>query len=433
MSALQVLEVPPEPVDFWVARLDAVLAELAAVVADCTDVPDAVRIDRIDRLERLRAVTAAAQAAECVRFAQSQVAEQLSLGVHPRAVGRGVADQIALACRIPPVAGSRRLGVARSLWFDLPQTFAQLTNGDLREAVAEVVVTETRHLDSATRRQVDGEVVSAGINRLGLRAAAACVRRIAYRADPHGYLERGRTERKLRRVGCRSAPDTMAVLTGYLPVEQGVACYAALRRHTDGVVATGDTRTRDQIMADTLVERLTGQARAGDVAVEVQLLVPLEALTKPGNDQSATLQGYGPLPLGIARDIVATSRGQKWWRRLFTAPPLGRDSGPLIGGDPNRRRFDGFVARLISARDQTCRDPYCDASIRHHDHITRHVDGGKTNLPGGRGVCARGNYVREMPGWRVEVTSDGLGGAPHATVTTTPTGHRYLSEAPQPP
>jgi hypothetical protein len=56
-----------------VARLDQVLAELAAAVADCTPVADAARIDRIARLEQLRAATAALQIAESVRFAQSQV------------------------------------------------------------------------------------------------------------------------------------------------------------------------------------------------------------------------------------------------------------------------------------------------------------------------------------------------------------------------
>ena len=72
----------------------------------------------------------------------------------------------------------------------------------------------------------------------------------------------GRTERNHRRVGIRSAPDTMAVLSGYLPVDQGIACYAALRKHADATVASGDGRTRDQIMADTMVERLTGQTSA---------------------------------------------------------------------------------------------------------------------------------------------------------------------------
>ena len=226
MSALQVVLDEGSGSDPLVARLDRLLAELGAAVADCSPASDADRIDRIARLERLRAVTAALQAAECVRFAQSQVAAQMAAQVHPAAIGRGIADQIALACKLSPFAGSRRLGVARALWFDLPDTYAQLTAGRLSEQVAEIVVSETRHLDTRMRRDVDAEIVAAGISDMGLKSAAACARKHAYEADPEGYTQRGRTERKHRRVGLRPAPDTMAVLSGNLPVEQGVACYA---------------------------------------------------------------------------------------------------------------------------------------------------------------------------------------------------------------
>ena len=54
----------------------------------------------------------------------------------------------------------------------------------------------------------------------------------------------------------------------------GVACSKALREHTDTVKAGGDPRCRDQIMADTLVEPLTGQAHAQDVNAEVQIVIP---------------------------------------------------------------------------------------------------------------------------------------------------------------
>ena len=201
--------------------------------------------------------------------------------VHPDKIGRGIAEQIGLACRISPVTAARRLNTARALWFELPDTYTQLTTGGFSERVAETVVTETRHLDPETRRQVDTQLQAAGITRMGFKAATACTRKFAYQADREGYLQRGRTERKHRRVGVRPAPDTMAVLTGYLPVEQGIACYAALRQHADTAVATGDSRTRDQIMADTLVERLTGQTTAGDVNVELQLMMPLDALINP--------------------------------------------------------------------------------------------------------------------------------------------------------
>ena len=72
---------------------------------------------------------------------------------------------------------------------------------------------------------------------MGPRSAAACARKHAYEADREGYVQRGRTERKNRRVGLRPAPDTMSLLTGYLPAEQGVACLKALRQQTDAVKA----------------------------------------------------------------------------------------------------------------------------------------------------------------------------------------------------
>ena len=430
MSAVQVE--PPSP-DGLVVRLDEVLAELAGAVADNHPVSDAARIDRIARLEKLRAATAALQAAESVRFAQSQVAEQLGANVHPDAIGRGIAEQIGLACRISPATAARRLNTARALWFELPDTYGQLTSGMLSERVAEAVVAETRHLEPEMRRKVDTRLQASGIARMGFKTATACVRKTAYEADRAGYLRRGRTERQHRRVGVRPAPDTMAILTGYLPVEQGVACYAALRRHADGIVATGDTRTRDQIMADILVERLTGQTKAGDVNVELQLMMPLDSLIKPNDPSAAVIPGYGPLPQELAWEILTTSRGRKWWRRLFTTSTgvEGR-SGPIVGGDPTRRYFDGWLATLIKLRDQTCRDPFCDAPIRHIDHITRASDNGPTVIHNGRGTCARGNYTREMPGWDIRLVDPGLWD-PHTVHITTPTSHHYLSRAPDPP
>jgi len=88
---------------------------------------------------------------------------------------------------------------------------------------------------------------------------------------------------------------------------------------------------------------------------------------------------------------------------------------------------------MIRLRDHTCRDPYGDAPIRHLDHLHRWADGGTTTLANGRGTCARGNLIREMPGWTVTLVDPGTHRTPHTTLTTTPTGHRYLSRAPEPP
>jgi hypothetical protein len=428
--------VVPDPasdlVDPQAGWLDDVLDGLAEGVAECageddsSEVPDAARIDRIARLEKIKAAAAALQLAESVRFAQSQAEQQLAADVHPDKIGRGIADQLGLACRVSGWEAARRLGVARGLWFDLPGTYRLLAAGQISEYVASLVVTETRHLDAGTRRHVDAKITAARISQMGPRSAAACARKHAYEADPEGYVQRGRTERKNRRVTLRPAPDTMSLLSGYLPAEQGVACLKSLRDQTDALKAAGDPRCRDQIMADTLVERLTGQAHAADVNAEVQIVIGLDALLDANNQTPAELNGYGPLPADLARDLLATSKGMLWWRRLYAAPV----GGPLAGGDPYRRRFDGHLKKLIIWRDRHCRDPFCDAPIRHIDHIQRYTDDGLTIYPNGRGACERGNYAREMPGWKVETVSGGLDGQLHTIKITTPTGHSYLSRAP---
>jgi hypothetical protein len=174
-------------------------------------------------------------------------------------------------------------------------------------------------------------------------------------------------------------------------------------------------------MAATMVERLTGQTAPADVNVEVQIMMPLEALLDPTSARPATIPGYGPPPGDVARDIVITSMGRNWWRRLFTAPK----NGPIVAGDPSRRCFTGWLADLIKLRDQTCRNPFCGALIRHIDHIARHADDGPTSYSNGRGACQRCNYARETPGWHITVINAGVldkptaSASPHPLATTT--------------
>ena len=147
---------------------DDVLARLAAGVAECAssadsgEVPDAVRVDRMARLEKIKAAAGALQMAEAVRFAQSQTAAQLAADVHPKKIGRGIADQLGLACHVSGFEAARRLGVARALWFELPEIYRLLVAGEISEYVASLVVAETRHLDATTRGEVDAQLSAAG-------------------------------------------------------------------------------------------------------------------------------------------------------------------------------------------------------------------------------------------------------------------------------
>ena len=122
-----------DPVADW---LDRLLAGMADLVTHADEATDAERVDRITVLERLKAAVGAVQVAEIVRFGRSQVEAQRSAGVHPRRLGRGIADQIALACGTGPADGVRRLDDARALWFDMPGCLDLLTTGRISEWVA---------------------------------------------------------------------------------------------------------------------------------------------------------------------------------------------------------------------------------------------------------------------------------------------------------
>jgi hypothetical protein len=241
-------------------RLSAILGwltELAGRSKVPPQVSDRERIDRTALMERLKSAAAAVPAAEMVRFGVSPVALQRA-DVDPRAVGRGIADQIALACKVSPTEGSRRLATARTLHCDLPATRALLGSGEIREHVAQLVVSETGHLDAATRRAPSTPrsqpLALPPCRRSALQRVRVGWRTARTRSAPWTAAEpSGGTAGWLR-----PAPDTMSLLTAYLPVEQGVAAWSALKHHADGLMAGGDSRTRGQVMADTLVERLTG-------------------------------------------------------------------------------------------------------------------------------------------------------------------------------
>ena len=189
-----------------------------------------------------------------------------------------------------------------------------------------------------------------GSNTSATRGVEREARALAYQLDPGSILRRGRRAVADRRVTLRPAPDTMTLLTGFLPVAQGVAAYAALTRDADQLKQHGDPRSRGQLMADLMVARLTGQEPATGVPVEVQVVMSDRALLGDDHDRRAHLVGGGPIPAGLARDLVADA-AQVWVRRLYTSPV----DGTLVAMDSRRRVFDGKLRQFLVTRDQTCR------------------------------------------------------------------------------
>jgi hypothetical protein len=80
-------------------------------------------------------------------------------------------------------------------------------------------------------------------------------------------------------------------------------------------------------------------------------------------------------------------------------------------------------------RDQVCRTPWCDAPVRHADHVLPLARGGATEAANGQGLCEQCNYVKESPGWSAG-PAPGSSPGRHLVETVTPTGHHYQSRPP---
>jgi hypothetical protein len=382
-------------------------------------------VEGLTALEGLKSAAAAAQARIADSLDRTARARQAASGVPADERGRGVAAQVALARRESPVTGGRHLGLARALVREMPHTLSALEDGRLSEWRTTLLVRETACLSRADRVAVDRDLCSdpSTLAGLGDRAVAEAARRAAYRLDPQAFVSRAAKAEKDRRVTMRPAPDTMSFLTGHLPVAQGVAAFAALARAADEARAVGDPRTRAQVMADTMVQRLTGQAHAEQVPLEVEVVITDRSLVGD-DDEPAVVPGYGPLPAGAVRDMVARA-DRVALRRLLTEPTTGQ----LVAMESRSRHFPLGLRRFLRLRDLTCRTPWCDAPVRHSDHVVADADGGATSAANGEGLCEACNYTKEVSGWSAREGPTSRPGD-HVVEIIPPTGHVYRSRAP---
>jgi hypothetical protein len=467
------------------AAIAALRREMHAALDRASGLDDAGRVDTIRALEELVCTLSAAQAALAGELADSVEADHEALGIPAARRGQGVASQIAFARRESPHKGQRHLGLARVVRRELPHTWAAWRAGRITEWRATLIARETACLSLEHRIAVD-EAVAADHDALEVmsdRQVVASAQAEAHRLDAAAQVARRRKAESERHVSIRPAPDSMVWLTTLLPVKAGVAVYATLARAADSARTQGDARTRGQVMADTLVESVLSSASAdaraaggtaaaretteehpaacspsGSETAEEPCCAPTSAGTaadrdpasaphaaapRPesasvpvalgvvmtdaalygGADDEAYLEGYGPIPAELAREIVcgALSKDEQVAvRRLYTSP----ETGELVAMDARSRAFRGSLARFIRLRDGVCRTPWCDAPIRHTDHVQPHDVGGPTSSFNGQGLCEACNYAKEAPRWRARPEPDG------SVTTTLPTGHTHSTRPP---
>jgi hypothetical protein len=317
-------------------------------------------------------------------------------GLRPERVGEGIAEQVGLARRESPHKAARPLGPAKVLEREMPHTLALMRDGRLNEWRATILARETACLSAEHRAIVDFRLCSGGeaatMSDLGLTRAA---KKLSCELDVASVAARARRAESEHHVSLRPAPDTMCWVTALLPVTQAVRAYAALLAAFNAARAQGGQRTKGQVMADTLVERVTGAPASETPRVEVKLVMSEGSFFNAADD-AAHLVGYGPVPAPWARAFVtdATRAARAWIRRLYVAPRTGE----LVGLDSRARLAPAALADFIETRDQDlCRTPWCGAPLRDIDHAKSWEVGGRTAESNPQGLCQRCNLAKQAP------------------------------------
>src|SRR3546814_21083802 len=113
-------------------------------------------------------------------------------------------------------------------------------------------------------------------------------------------------------------------------------------------------------MADILVARITGQDDAsGQAPVHINLVVSDQTLLGGGND-TAHVDGFGPIPADLARELIERSLSaecETWLKTVYAGP-----HGGLVAMSSLARLVPKGLGDLLNVRDGgICRNPWCEA------------------------------------------------------------------------
>ncbi|MDT4928951.1 MAG: hypothetical protein QOF92_1818, partial [Pseudonocardiales bacterium] len=321
-----------------------------------------------------------------------------------------VREEIACVLRLAPCTAGSRLHDAFELVERLPATLAALECGDITLLHARSLVEAIDGLDDTTTAKVEQRVLAtAAAQTVGNFRQA--VKRAVLALDPRAAEEKHRDAVAQRRVVATPQDDGTSELWALLPADDAAALMARLNRIVDQTKGL-DARTADQRRADALLALATGNLEQNCGAA---VLATVAASTLLGlDDQPGELEGHGPIPAALAREIA--HRPDSTWRRLLTDP-----AGQLIDYGTNTYRPPAPLARHVRARDRTCRFPGCNRRARRCelDHITARHNGRPTNQANLHCLCPRHHHLKHDAGWTVSRQPNGT------TEWTSPTGRRY--------
>ncbi|WP_245244286.1 HNH endonuclease signature motif containing protein [Microbacterium terrae] len=216
--------------------------------------------------------------------------------------------------------------------------------------------------------------------------------------------------------GARGIRATVSVT---VPVLALLDAEAGERTRADGGAesAAGVARA-DGVVARTVGADRAGAAEAGDRIESDRRIGDSTSGGARRALSSAWVEGLGPIPIDVARDLCAGADG---WMRVLTHP----ETGVVLSVGRTQYAPPPAMRRLAKWRADRCMAPGCGipAARCELDHTIAWEHGGETSLDNLAPLCKGHHTVKHHGGWTVKQV-DGAG----AIEWTSPHGRRYVVE-----
>ncbi|ADX74663.1 hypothetical protein Asphe3_35620 [Pseudarthrobacter phenanthrenivorans Sphe3] len=374
---------------------------------------------------------------------------------------RCLVAEVGCALVIGDRAAGALLAESHALATSRPRTLAALQAGTISWAHARTMVDQTLGLDPAAAAALEDHFLDPDAADRTTGATIGEMPAYRFRAKARTWRERHHPESLEvrhakgaadRRVEYWKDTDGMAWIAACLPADKASAIWNRLTALARGMEGPGEERTLSQRRADTYTQSLltsgtpTGSAGSGygsgygpdygsgagargtgaeahpgqGDSIRAQVLVTVPVFSLMGlTDEPAMLDGYGPIPPSMARDLVANGAGS--FHRVLIDP---RDGAPLEIGRTSYR-VTKAMRNWLRLRDGKCPFPGCSnhSLDNEADHILAWHHGGTTGISNLGQPCPKHHKLRHTSGWKPTSASKN-----EPPGWTSPTGHHYKSE-----
>jgi hypothetical protein len=369
-------------------------------------------LERITALER----SIRASRAEQIRWVHELRVLMREVETHPSRsdrenrewADRSCTAELATALRVHERTARRALGDATALAVELPMSHVALKAGEISLQHVRLLIDAAAFVPADRTAEFEQEALGRP-RRMTPVGLGKGLHRMRHRYDTAPLEVRKSRAVEERCLVVEPVADGMASINLHCAAGHATAIAARIGA-TTATRGVGDLRTRAQRDADCAVALLIGLAdaaaapEAGDLGVvraTVHLTVPV--LTTIGHgDQSAVLDGYGPIDIETAHRLTAHAPS---FRPILTDPV----TGAMLRYGRKARRIPADLAGWLQVRDGRCRFPGCErrAAGCDIDHTQAWEHNGCSDHDNLAHLCRKHHTVKHRTSWQMRQGHDG--------------------------